>query len=52
MSSSREEVTRVAAAVGYTIPESEIDDYVQLLAKSKGAFDAVEAMDGWISLPQ
>ncbi|KAH8883378.1 putative amidase [Thozetella sp. PMI_491] len=51
MPSSREEVTTVAAAVGYTIPESEVDDYVSLLAKAKAAFEAVEAMDDYQPIP-
>lgn len=52
MSSSREEVASVAAALRYTIPESEVDDYVSLLGKAKEAFEAVEAMDGSLSLLQ
>ena len=46
MASSREEVLRTAAGVGYSIPESELDDYVALLSKAKAAFETVEAMDG------
>jgi amidase len=49
MSSSRKEVDRVAAAVGYTIPESEVDDYEYLLGRAKATFDTVEAMDGLFS---
>lgn len=46
MTSSREEVGRISAAVGYTVPEAEVDDFVSLLGKAKAAFEAVEAMDG------
>lgn len=46
MSSSREEVAQIARAVGYTIPESELDDYAILLGKARAAFEEVLAMDG------
>lgn len=46
MSGSRDEVIKVAAAVGYTIPESEIDDYVGFFGRARAAFEAVEAMEG------
>lgn len=49
MSSSREEVTKIATTVGYAIPESEVDDYVCLLGKAKAAFEAIEAMEGLCS---
>ncbi|KAK3617809.1 hypothetical protein LTR56_025043 [Elasticomyces elasticus] len=45
------EVIRLAAAVGYTIPESELDDYATLLEQAKVAFDTVEAMDDYQPTP-
>jgi hypothetical protein len=46
MSNSTLELSKIATTIGYAIPESEIDDYVILLAKAVAAFEAVEAMDG------
>ncbi|ORX90686.1 putative amidase [Clohesyomyces aquaticus] len=45
MSSSREEVVHAAAALGYTIPESDVADYVGVLSKAKASFEEVEAME-------
>ncbi|KAI0021675.1 putative amidase [Xylariomycetidae sp. FL0641] len=51
MMSSPEELAEVARGVGYTIPDAEVDDYVQLLSKAKAAFETIEAMDDYQPTP-
>lgn len=46
MPSSGEEVSRIAATLGYAVSEAELDDYVTLLGKAKAASEAVDSMDG------
>lgn len=50
MTVSKEEVARISAAVGYDIPASELEDFVGLMDKAKAAFEAVEAMDGQLTV--
>jgi hypothetical protein len=40
------DMARVAAAVGYAIPEDVVDDYTKLLEQQRAAFEAVSAMEG------
>ncbi|KAH7024949.1 amidase signature domain-containing protein [Microdochium trichocladiopsis] len=47
MTASKEDVARVAAALGYAVAEGEVDDYVILLGKAKAALEAVDKMDDY-----
>jgi len=51
MRESKDDVVRLAAAVGYTVPQSELDDYATLLEKAKATYEAVEAMDDYQPIP-
>lgn len=46
MAASKEDMLRVAGAVGYDIPDEHIDDYTTLLGRMKGALETISAMDG------
>lgn len=50
MANSKADVKELFRTIGYSVPNSEIDDYVALLDKSRAAFEAIEAMDGVLSL--
>lgn len=41
-----DEVRRLAKNVGYDIPETQIGDFMQLLARTKTALETVTALDG------
>lgn len=43
---SKEDMLKVANAVGYDIPDNQLDDYTTLLNRMKGALDTLSAMDG------
>lgn len=43
---SKEDMLKVASAIGYEIPPDQLDDYTTLLGRMKGALDALSAMDG------
>lgn len=43
---SKEDMLKVASAVGYDIPDDQLDDYTTLLGRMKGALDTLSAMDG------
>lgn len=46
MTGSKEETGKIFAGLGYSVPDSEVDDYASLLDKARTAFETVEAMDG------
>lgn len=43
---AKEDVTQVAGAFGFTVPEAEIDDYRALLEKTKATLEAVINSEG------
>lgn len=43
---SKEDMLKVASAVGYDIPDDQLDDYTTLLGRMKGALDTLSFMDG------
>ncbi|KAF2768097.1 putative amidase [Teratosphaeria nubilosa] len=55
---SHDEVLATAASIGYTIPDDEVAEYADLLAKAKKAFESVAAMEDyqpqpdWASTPR
>lgn len=46
MAASKEDMLKVAGAVGYQIPDEHLGDYTTLLGRMKGAFETLSAMDG------
>lgn len=42
-------VNQIFGTIGYSVPDSEVGDYVALLDKARTAFEAVEAMDGLLA---
>jgi hypothetical protein len=46
MAASKEEMLKVASAVGYEIPEEQLEDYTTLLGRMKGALETLSAMEG------
>ena len=43
---TEDEVLRVASAVGFDVPESELGDYTELLDRAQAAFEAVVNCEG------
>lgn len=46
MTTSKEDMLKVAEAVGFEIPDKDVEDYTTLLGRMKGVYEALSAMDG------
>lgn len=46
MPAIRKDLEEVANAVGYKIPEQDVDDFTVLLERARQTFEVVSAMDG------
>lgn len=46
MSVTKEDLRRISTAVGYQVPEKDVDDFTTLLARAKQTFETVSAMEG------
>ncbi|KAK6197286.1 hypothetical protein LQW54_010748 [Pestalotiopsis sp. IQ-011] len=48
---SKKDMLKVASAIGYDIPNDQLDDYTTLLGRMKGALDTLSAMDDYMPTP-
>ncbi|KAK8049856.1 hypothetical protein PG994_011586 [Apiospora phragmitis] len=48
---TKEDLGRIATAVGYEIPEQDVDDFTTLLERARQTFEAVSAMDDYQPAP-
>ncbi|EME38217.1 hypothetical protein DOTSEDRAFT_92323 [Dothistroma septosporum NZE10] len=51
MSVTKDDVVKLAASVGFCIPDSEVEDYATLLDHAKASFEAIQAMDDYQPVP-
>ncbi|KAH8203356.1 hypothetical protein TruAng_002451 [Truncatella angustata] len=51
MAASREDMLEVAGAIGYEIPEKDIEEYTTLLSRMKGVLESLSEMDDYTPTP-
>ncbi|KAK6864795.1 amidase signature enzyme [Apiospora arundinis] len=51
MSVTKEDLRRISTAVGYQVPEKDVDDFTTLLARAKQTFETVSAMEDYQPTP-